>query len=90
METLLQFSIMNSQRNTLVESSERTKAEDPYEEMLKRCVEYRVCIARTELAPANRRGNVVTATSLNVHGHQSAGVGIEFKACFTSPFCTGH
>ncbi len=76
---------MNLQSSTLHESSESTKADDPYEELLKSYVEYRVCIARTmqlsESAPAKRHDHIVSASSLKVHGHQSAGVGIEFKAC---------
>jgi len=72
-----------SAQSSAVNVSEITKDDNLYEEMLKTRVLFRVCIARTvhysELAPAKRSESVVSATSLKVQGHQSAGVGIEFK-----------
>ena len=63
--------------------AETSKDEYLYEDMLKNRVLFRACIARTlhfsELAPAKRSEQVVSASSLKIHGHQSAGVGIEFK-----------
>jgi len=45
-------------------------------------VPYRVCIARAVYSPEftpTRSEKIVSATSLNVKDHVSAGVGIEFK-----------
>jgi hypothetical protein len=71
----------------------RFKGDSSYEEMLKNRVLYRVSIARTihfsELAPQKRSETVVSATSLKVHEHKSAGIGIEFKVC-TSKVFAGH
>jgi hypothetical protein len=83
---------MNSQGST-ANHSERAKAEVSFEEMMANYVEYRVCIARmpamqlSELPPAERNENVVSASSLKVQGHKSAGVGIVFKACVTKIIC---
>jgi len=75
--------MIHLQQSSAVNVSEITKDDNLYEEMLKTRVLFRVCIARTvhysELAPAKRSESVVSATSLKVQGHQSAGVGIEFK-----------
>jgi hypothetical protein len=63
--------------------SDRSKEDNLYAEMLKNRVLFRACIARTvhysEITPAKRSEQVVSATSLKVQGQQSAGVGIEFK-----------
>ncbi len=74
-------------------ATDRFKGGSSYEEMLKNRVLYRVSIARTihfsELAPPKRSETVVSAASLKVHEHKSAGIGIEFKVC-TSKVFAGH
>ncbi len=53
-----------------------------FEEVKMNYVPYRVCIARAVYSPEftpTRSEKIVSATSLNVKDHVSAGVGIEFK-----------
>jgi hypothetical protein len=77
----------------IVSASEQSKDDTLFEEGLKTLVLFRVCIARTvhftELAPSKHSELVVSAASLKVQEHQSAGVGIELKVYFSICFNNG-